>query len=611
MKSPKDQRTIQIDITNACPHKCSNCTRFCGHHKKNFFMDFETFQRAVDSLEGFQGTIGMMGGEPTIHPEFERFAKYLDSKTAPENREAVNNFIKPQKDFMRFMHNREFESVTIVPTDCEPGTKVTILGPGIWSTMGEKYKEHYELIQDMFRMQSLNDHGDIMFHSPILVSRKELGIPDDEWIKLRDCCWVQNGWSSTITPKGAFFCEVAGALDMLFDGPGGWPIEKGWWKRTPEEFGEQLNWCEICGIALDLFTRDANEEVDDVSPDVYQKLLEVGSPKALKGKVNVLKIENGQITEESQRSIHEIRGARYWKSYESRMSTKSVLYPKGFEGIIFYDLQAGYEENVINLHKNEKYLEKWVCIAPDAHTAERLKGESWQKEWLVTWTGDSAFEDTFGRMLNRAFSWMDADREWVAFTGNLVLSEAFLPRMAEMVLNPGTMHYINLSQKENPKNLYIDNYGTENHGFVAMFSVKSAALKKAGFSGISELKDFREMLSFWEKHKIILLDEEMEYDCPDNTIEKGKKYVLYGTGKKSVRTAGFVREKQASIYAYCDSSGEKWGTVHDGHVILSPAQLVEKRQDYYKIIIASNFYNEIRETLYGLGFTDQDLILSE
>jgi hypothetical protein len=31
-------------------------------------MDFETFKKAVDSLEGFDGMVGVMGGEPTLHP---------------------------------------------------------------------------------------------------------------------------------------------------------------------------------------------------------------------------------------------------------------------------------------------------------------------------------------------------------------------------------------------------------------------------------------------------------------------------------------------------------------------------------------------------------------
>lgn len=62
MRSPKDMRIIQIDITNACVHACSNCTRFCGHHVRPFFMDFETFKRAVDSLKDFDRCIGIMGG---------------------------------------------------------------------------------------------------------------------------------------------------------------------------------------------------------------------------------------------------------------------------------------------------------------------------------------------------------------------------------------------------------------------------------------------------------------------------------------------------------------------------------------------------------------------
>ena len=76
MKSPADM-IIQIEITNACMHKCSNCTRFCGHHKKPFFMDFKDFQKAVDSLKDFSGVVGVMGGEPTLHPRFKEIVKYI------------------------------------------------------------------------------------------------------------------------------------------------------------------------------------------------------------------------------------------------------------------------------------------------------------------------------------------------------------------------------------------------------------------------------------------------------------------------------------------------------------------------------------------------------
>ena len=76
MKSPADMKICLIDITNACINQCSNCTRFCGNHKKTFFMDFETFKKAVDSYKGFKGYVGLIGGEPTLHPEFERFLEY-------------------------------------------------------------------------------------------------------------------------------------------------------------------------------------------------------------------------------------------------------------------------------------------------------------------------------------------------------------------------------------------------------------------------------------------------------------------------------------------------------------------------------------------------------
>src|SRR5688500_14994553 len=76
MRSPADMRIIQIDITNACPKRCSNCTRFCGHHAEPFFMDYDTFRKAVDSMKGYSGIVGLMGGEPTIHPQFEKFLEY-------------------------------------------------------------------------------------------------------------------------------------------------------------------------------------------------------------------------------------------------------------------------------------------------------------------------------------------------------------------------------------------------------------------------------------------------------------------------------------------------------------------------------------------------------
>ena len=266
MRSPAEMSIIQIEITNACTHRCSNCTRFCGHHRNPFFMDYPTFKNAVDSLVDFPGMVGIMGGEPTLHPQFAQLATYCAEKIKPDC--ALIPLTEPIKDFAayRHLHLRTHSHKS-----------------GLWTSLGNKYYEHFELIQDVFGYQCINDHVNSGLHQALMITRKELGIPDSDWVKFRDKCWIQNLWSASITPKGAFFCEIAAALDMLFDGPGGWPIEPGWWKRTPNDSKDQLHWCEMCSAALKVPSHQANIERDIISPAMLEELKVIGSPKIEKG----------------------------------------------------------------------------------------------------------------------------------------------------------------------------------------------------------------------------------------------------------------------------------------------------------------------------------------
>lgn len=248
----RDMQIIQIDVTNACRNRCSNCTRLIGHHKKPFFMDYETFTRAVDSLADFPGIVGTIGGEPLLHPDFERMARYMERRIPDKKRR------------------------------------------GLWSTVPKDMGERYgQLIKEVYGTLYLNDHTvDAILHQPVLVASKEI-LPDAGrmWSAI-DNCWVQTYWSASITPKGAFFCEVAAALDMLFDGPGGWPVEPGWWLRTPEDFTEQKErWCPQCGCAVPLPRRHSTEQIDDVSPGNLEVLRRIGSPKVRQGRVEVFQGE--------------------------------------------------------------------------------------------------------------------------------------------------------------------------------------------------------------------------------------------------------------------------------------------------------------------------------
>jgi hypothetical protein len=238
-----EMKIIQIDITNACINSCSNCTRLIGHHKKPFFMDMATFQNAVDSLIDFPGIVGMIGGEPLIHPQFPEMARYLSLKRLDKKRR------------------------------------------GLWSTIPEGSR-HGALIKEIFGVQYFNDHSvNTIQHQPVLVAAKEMMRDKEKMWELIDKCWVQNLWSAAITPKGAYFCEVAAAFDMLFDGNRGWPIEPGWWHRTPEEFGDQkAHWCPRCGCAIPLERRVSTEEKDDISPGNLTALEEINSPGIHRGR---------------------------------------------------------------------------------------------------------------------------------------------------------------------------------------------------------------------------------------------------------------------------------------------------------------------------------------
>lgn len=332
MKSPKDMEAIQIDITNACIHRCSNCTRFCGHHKKPFFMDFDTFKKAVDSFEGWDGIVGIIGGEPTLHPEFEKFVDYLREKRVGRK---LNLSCEPIED----MQNHILQNLY------KPNTKI-----GLWSSLNLGYYRHFEVINETFERQLLNDHDNNCLHQAILMQRKELGISDEEFYKRRDNCFAQNTWSATITPKGAFFCEIAGALDMLFNGPGGWPIEKGWYNRTPDEFGDQLQWCELCSLCLDVPQRTAGQEIDDITPQMLEKLLAVGSPKAQKGKYIIHSKDNYNKTE--------------YKSF-----TKSTDY-----------MDAG--GNIRTTKANRNYYPKKFVITTDKELEQALATEK-ATDWII------------------------------------------------------------------------------------------------------------------------------------------------------------------------------------------------------------------------------------
>lgn len=213
-------------------------------------MSLEDFEKAIDSLEGFPGNVGIMGGEPTLHPQFLEILAMFRQKWPWKNR-------------------REF-----------------------W-TSGYKWEEYKDAIFDTFdeELIAYNNHlSPDVKHTPLLVAIRDIVKNKKDRQRIIEECWCQRRWSASINPRGAYFCEIAAALDLSFDGPGGWPIEKGWWKRDPKDkdFQEQVRrLCDWCGATLPIGETSDKATYDVVSKSNLKRLKKLGSPKILQGKYSL------------------------------------------------------------------------------------------------------------------------------------------------------------------------------------------------------------------------------------------------------------------------------------------------------------------------------------
>jgi len=213
-------------------------------------MELEEVKAAIDSLKQFPKIVGIMGGEPLLHPQFEEICRYMQ---------------------------------TVIPKErC-----------GLWTTLPKGFERYRETIVETFDNIFINDHTrDDILHHPVLVASEEVDLPG--WYKdyLVSKCWVQESWSACINPKGGWFCEVAGALAMLLDvNDLAWEINDAWWLKSPQHFVKQMKMCHFCGEAMPLLKRASVEGIDDISPKMLERLKET-SPKVKRGKVEV---HNGEL----------------------------------------------------------------------------------------------------------------------------------------------------------------------------------------------------------------------------------------------------------------------------------------------------------------------------
>jgi len=155
-------------------------------------MSIEDFDFILFMLKGWPTRINFFGGEPTIHPQFKEFCQ-LARKYYPRR-------------------------------------KLQLFTAG-----GKKYQENLDVISKTFKYIYRNEHlenKELCRHQPHTLSIREV-VKD---AKVRDYlienCWVERTWCPSIYPWGAYFCEMAGSLDLiLFDRENAVPLSDKWYRN--------------------------------------------------------------------------------------------------------------------------------------------------------------------------------------------------------------------------------------------------------------------------------------------------------------------------------------------------------------------------------------------
>lgn len=257
-----DQWCSPIDITNCCPQSCAYCTRYERHYRQDQrgHMSLKQLDRALASYDGISSPIGIIGGEPLVHPQFTEVCR-LCRQHFPKGR-------------------------LILYTAGFPAAK---------------FAEYHDVIQNTFCVVNLADKREGCRHQPITLAVGEVCEPElaDELI---DACWVPRAWCKSINRKGAFFCEAAAALDALLDGPGGWPVEPGWWRRSQADCKDQRDrWCYLCGMCLPLNTEPVQTQRERITPRLAERFRALGLAKTSDADLEIVDLKMSRAEVEAAR----------------------------------------------------------------------------------------------------------------------------------------------------------------------------------------------------------------------------------------------------------------------------------------------------------------------
>lgn len=231
MKPCSQKWASLIDITNKCHiGDCSYCSRYIRHipKEKRFDMSLEEIKKALIAYQGIPcRKIGIIGGEPVLHPDFPVICAMIREYYPPSKMQLFTS-IDPAKSRWR------------------------------------------EDIQKTFGFVAFNEHtmfqNAVGLHQPFTLALCDMVENKDLRIELIKDCWFGKNWCGTVTPLGAYHCEIAAFIAYMI-GREGWDVVPGWWEK--EDVEDQADLCWLCGACIPMERQSPVNKRQKISPTFY------------------------------------------------------------------------------------------------------------------------------------------------------------------------------------------------------------------------------------------------------------------------------------------------------------------------------------------------------
>jgi len=216
---------IEIDITYKCNLKCIACNRSCSQAPTNEQIEFADIERFIaESIELGKkwDLINILGGEPTLHPDFEKIIKYISERYI-------------------ILHS--------------PKTHLQIVSNGLTEYTRNLLEEVKNYKNVSIDYGSFKKNNKIEYFSPF----NDAPIDDDNFknVDYSKACWVTNYCGIGLNKFGYYGCSVCGGIDRIVnENRDGIKYLK---DISIEKFQEQFfKFCGLCGNFKDYDVNEGN-----------------------------------------------------------------------------------------------------------------------------------------------------------------------------------------------------------------------------------------------------------------------------------------------------------------------------------------------------------------